>query len=140
MSSRTPVTTEDCSHGFDESTPAMTKDNFSFLDTGAANDSCDNQGKESEYAASLTDECDDENLEQTRSPVRARTNHVVRKRAVNNSNKRKPPRKRRVTANLAATKYDIGESKLYHFMSSEHWTQSYVIRSSRRLITLVSTQ
>ena len=41
----------------------------------------------------------------------ARTDHVP-KETVNNSVKKKPQRKRRVTVNLAATKYDVGKSKL----------------------------
>ena len=111
-SSRTPlgsVTMEDSSHGFNESRSVMTKDNLKLLDLSTADNFCENRGRESEYAASLADECE-ESLEQTRSMVRARTNHV-RKQTVNNSMKKKPQRKRRVTANLAATKYDVGKSK-----------------------------
>ena len=88
----------------------MTKDNLKLLDLSTADNFCENQGRESEYAASLADECE-ENLEQTRSMVQARTNHVC-KQTVNNSIKKKPQKKRRVTANLAATKYDVGKSKL----------------------------
>lgn len=109
LSSRTSlssVTTEDCSHGFDESRSAMTKDNLKLLDLSTAVEFSKNQGRESEYAASLADECEEENLEQTRSMVRVRTNHVP-KQIVNNSIKKKLPRERRVTANLAATKYDV---------------------------------
>ena len=112
-SSRTPlgsVTMEDSSHGFNESRSVMTKDNLKLLDLSTADNFCENRGRESEYAASLADECE-ESLEQTRSMVRARTNHV-RKQTVNNSIKKKPQKKRRVTANLAATKYDVGKSKL----------------------------
>nr|XP_058969911.1 tubulin polyglutamylase TTLL7-like [Pocillopora verrucosa] len=96
---------EDSSHGFNESRSVMTKDNLKLLALSTADNFCENQGRESEYAASLADECE-ENLEQTRSMVRARTNHV-RKQTVNNSIKKKPQKKRRVTANLAATKYDV---------------------------------
>ena len=96
MSSRTPlgsVTMEDSSHGFNESRSVMTKDNLKLLDLSTADNFCENRGRESEYAASLADECE-ESLEQTRSMVRARTNHV-RKQTVNNSIKKKPQRKRR---------------------------------------------
>ena len=113
LSSRTPlgsVTMEDSSHGFNESRSVMTKDNLKLLDLSSADNFCENRERESEYAESLADECE-ESLEQTRSMVRARTNHV-RKETVNNSVKKKPQRKRRVTVNLAATKYDVGKSKL----------------------------
>ena len=88
----------------------MTKDNLKLLDLSSADNFCENRERKSEYAESLADECE-ESLEQTRSMVRARTNHV-RKQTVNNSIKKKPQRKRRVTVNLAATKYDVGKSKL----------------------------
>ena len=110
------VTMEDSSHGFNESRSVMTKDNLKLLDLSTADNLCENRGRESEYAASLADECE-ESLEQTRSMVRARTNHV-RKQTVNNSMKKKPQRKRRVTANLAATKYDVGKSKLQFSLGS----------------------
>ena len=119
LSSRTPlgsVTMEDSSHGFNESRSVMTKDNLKLLDLSTADNFCENRGREIEYAASLADECE-ESLEQTRSMVRARTNHV-RKQTVNNSIKKKPQRKRRVTANLAATKYDVGKSKLQFSLGS----------------------
>ena len=103
------VTMEDSSHGFNESRSVMTKDNLKLLDLSSADNFCENRERKSEYAESLADECE-ESLEQTRSMVRARTNHV-RKQTVNNSIK-KPQRKRRVTVNLAATKYDVGKSKL----------------------------
>ena len=112
-SSRTPlgsVTMEDSSHGFNESRSVMTKDNLKLLDLSSADNFCENRERESEYAEFLADECE-ESLEQTRSMVRARTNHV-RKETVNNYVKKKPQRKRRVTVNLAATKYDVGKSKL----------------------------
>ena len=118
-SSRTPlgsVTMEDSSHGFNESRSVMTKDNLKLLDLSTADNFCENRGREIAYAASLADECE-ESLEQTRSMVRARTNHV-RKQTVNNSMKKKPQRKRRVTANLAATKYDVGKSKLQFSLGS----------------------
>ena len=118
-SSRTPlgsVTMEDSSHGFNESRSVMTKDNLKLLALSTADNFCENQGRESEYAASLADECE-ENLEQTRSMVRARTNHV-RKQTVNSSIKKKPQKKRRVTVNLAATKYDVGKSKLQLILGS----------------------
>ena len=118
-SSRTPlgsVTMEDSSHGFNESRSVMTKDNLKLLDLSTADNFYENQGRESEYAACLADECE-ESLEQTRSMVRARTNHV-HKQTVNNSIKKKPQRKRRVTANLAATKYDVGKSKLQFSLGS----------------------
>ena len=119
LSSRTPlgsVTMEDSSHGFNESRSVTTKDNLKLLDLSTAGNFCENQGRESEYAASLADEYE-ENLEQTRSMVRARTNHV-RKQTVNNSIKKKPQKKRHVTANLAATKYDVGKSKLQLILGS----------------------
>ena len=122
LSSRTSlssVTTEDCSHGFDESRSAMTKDNLKLLDLSTAVEFSKNQGKESEYTASLADECEEENLEQTRSMVRVRTNHVP-KQIVNNSSKKKLPRKRRVTANLAATKYDVGKFKLQFILAERY--------------------
>lgn len=86
----------------------MAKDHLNSLDSSTANDTCDNQRKEIEYEASIAEDFDDEDVEQGRSPARAQANQA-RKRAVNNSNKKKPARKRRVTANLSATKYDIGE-------------------------------
>ena len=110
-SSRTPlrsVATDDCNHDLGKNSPTMAKDHLNSLDPSTANDSYDNQGKEIEYEASIAEEFDDEDVEQVRSPDGAQTKHV-RKRVVNNSNKKKPARKRRVTANLSATKYEIGE-------------------------------
>ena len=101
LSSRTPlgsVTMEDSSHGFNESRSVMTKDNLKLLDLSSADNFCENRERESEYAESLADECE-ESLEQKRSMVRARTDHV-RKETVNNYVKKKPQRKRRVTVNL----------------------------------------
>ncbi|KAL9950619.1 hypothetical protein ACROYT_G043142 [Oculina patagonica] len=108
-SSRTPlrsVTTDVCNHDLAEISTTMAKDHLNTLDSSTVNDSCDNQGKEIEYEAFIAEDFDDEDVEQVRSPAGAQADHV-RKRAVNNSNKKKPARKRRVTANLSATKYDI---------------------------------
>lgn len=99
---------DDCNHDLDENATAMAKDHFNLLDSSTANDSCDHKGKEIEYEASIAEECDDEDVEQVRNPTTAQTNQA-RKRVVNNSNKKKPVRKRRVTANIAATKYEVGE-------------------------------
>lgn len=110
-SPRTPlrsVTTDDCDHDLAENSTAMAKDLLNSLDSSTANDSFDNPGKEVEYEASIAEDFDDEDVEHARSPARTQTNQV-RKRVVNNTNKKKPVRKRRITANLSATKYDVGE-------------------------------
>ena len=110
LSFRTPlrVTMDDCNHDLAENAAAMAKDHFSFLDSSTVNDSCDHKGKEIEDEASIAEDCEDEDVEEVRNPKTAQTNQD-RKRVVNNSNKKKPVRKRRVTANIAATKYEIGE-------------------------------
>ena len=112
LSSRTPlrsVTMDDCNHDLAENSTAMAKDHFDLLDTNTVNDSCDYKGKEVEDEASIAEDCEDEDVEQVRNPTTAAQTNQARKRVVNNSNKKKPLRRRRVTANIAATKYEIGE-------------------------------
>lgn len=109
QSPRTPLQSVTMDDDLGENSTTMTKDHFNLLDSSAANDSFDNQAKESEYAQSIAEECEDEDVEQVRSPTKTHQTSHVRKRMVNNSNKKKPVRKRRVTANLSATKYDVGE-------------------------------
>ena len=100
---------DDCKyHDLAENAAAMAKDQFSLLDSSTVNDSCDHKGKEIEDEASIAEDCEDEDVEEVRNPKTAQTNQD-RKRVVNNSNKKKPVRKRRVTANIAATKYEVGE-------------------------------
>lgn len=100
---------DDCKYNdLAENAAAMAKDQFSLLDSSTVNDSCDYKGKEIEDEASIAEDCEDEDVEEVRNPKTAQTNQD-RKRVVNNSNKKKPVRKRRVTANIAATKYEIGE-------------------------------
>ena len=111
LSSRTPlrsVTMDDCNHDLAENAAAMAKDHFNLLDSSTVNDNCERRGKEIEDEASIAEDCEDEDVEQVRNPTTAQTNQD-RKRVVNNSNKKKPVRKRRVTANIAATKYEVGE-------------------------------
>ena len=112
LSFRTPlrsVTMDDCNHDYlAENAAAMAQDHFSLLDSSTVNDSCDHKGKEIEDEPSIAEDCEDEDVEEVRNPTTAETNQD-RKRVVNNSNKKKPIRKRRVTANIAATKYEIGE-------------------------------
>ena len=111
LSSRKPlpsVTMDDCNHDLAENAAAMAQDHFSLLDSTTMSDSCDHKGKEIEDEASIAEDCEDEDVEGVRNPTTAQTNQD-RKRVVNNSNKKKPVRKRRVTANIAATKYEIGE-------------------------------
>ena len=111
LSSRKPlrsVTMDDCNHDLAENAAAMAQDHFSLLDSSTVNDSCDHKGKEIEDEASIAEDCEDEDVEEVRNPTTAQRNQD-RKRVVNNSNKKKPVRKRRVTANIAATKYEIGE-------------------------------
>ena len=110
LSFRTPlrVTMDDCNHDLAENAAAMAKDQFSLLDSSTVNDSCDHKGKEIEDEAYIAEDCEDEDVEEVRNPKTAQTNQN-RKRVVNNSNKKNPVRKRRVTANIAATKYEIGE-------------------------------
>ena len=112
LSSRTPlrsVTMDDCNHDLTENATAMAKDRFNLLDSSTVDDSCDHKGKEVEDEASIAEDCEDEDLEQVRNPTTAAQTNQARKRVVNNSNKKKPVRKCRVTANIAATKYEIGE-------------------------------
>lgn len=111
LSPRTPlrsVTMDDCNHDLAENASAMAKDRFNLLDSSTVNESCDHKGKEIEDEASIAEDCEDEDVEKVRHPTTAQTNQD-RKRMVNNSNKKKPVRKRRVTANIAATKYEVGE-------------------------------
>ena len=111
LSSRKPlrsVTMDDCNHDLAENAAAMAKDHFSLLDSTTVSDSCDHRGEEIEDEASIAEDCEDEDVEEVRNPTTAQRNQD-RKRVVNNSNKKKPVRKRRVTANIAATKYEIGE-------------------------------
>jgi len=111
LSSRTPlpsVTMDDFNHDLAGNAAAMAKDHFNLLDSSTVNDSCNHKGKEMEDDASAAEDCEDEDVEQVRNPITAQRNQDG-KRVVNNSNKKKPVRKRRVTANLAATKYEIGE-------------------------------
>ena len=111
LSSRTllrSVTMDDCNHDLAENATAMAEDHFDLLDSSTVNDSWDHKGKEIEDEASVAEDCEDEDVEQVRNPTTAQTNQD-RKRVVNNSNKKRPVRKRRVTANIAATKYEIGE-------------------------------
>ena len=99
---------DDCNHDLAENAAAMAQDHFSLLDSTTMSDSCDHKGKEIEDEASIAEDCEDEDVEKVRNPTTAQTNQD-RKRVVNNSNKKKPVRKRRVTANIAATKYEIGK-------------------------------
>ena len=111
LSSRKPlrsVTMDDSNHDLAENAAAMAKDHFSLLDSTTVSGSCDHKRKEIEDEASIAEDCEDEDVEEVRNPTTAETNQD-RKRVVNNSNKKKPIRKRRVTANIAATKYEIGE-------------------------------
>ena len=111
LSFRTPlrsVTMDGCNHDLAENAAAMAKDHLTLLDSSTVNDSCDHKGKEIKDEASIAEDCEDEDVEEVRNPKTAQTNQD-RKRVVNNSNKKKPVRKRRVTANIAATKYEIGE-------------------------------
>lgn len=111
LSSRTPlrsVTMDDCSHDLAVNVTAMAKEHFNLLESSTVNDSCDHKGKELDDEASTAEDCEDD-AEQVRSPTTAAQTNQARKRVVNNSNKKKPVRKRRVTANIAATKYEIGE-------------------------------
>ena len=112
LSFRTPlrsVTMDDCNHDLAENAAAMAKDHLSLLDSSTLNDSCDHKGKEIEDEASVAEDCEDEDhVVEVRNPTTAQTNQD-RKRVVTISNKKKPVRKRRVTANIAATKYEIGE-------------------------------
>ena len=106
LSSRTASITND---DLAENSSAMTKDNFSLIEPNTGDGDLDNQGKESEYAGSVVGDFD-EDEEQVGIPIKARTvNNVHGKRASNSLNKKKPTRKRRVTANLSATKYDVGK-------------------------------
>ncbi|XP_020631595.1 tubulin polyglutamylase TTLL7-like [Orbicella faveolata] len=97
---------DDCNHDLAENAAAMAKDHFNLLDSSTVNDNCERRGKEIEDEASIAEDCEDEDVEQVRNPTTAQTNQD-RKRVVNNSNKKKPVRKRRVTANIAATKYEV---------------------------------
>lgn len=97
---------DDCNHDLAENAAAMAKDPFNLLDSSTVNDSCDHKGKEIEDEASIAEDCEDEDVEEVRNPTTAQRNQD-RKRVVNSSNKKKPVRKRRVTANIAATKYEI---------------------------------
>lgn len=107
QSPRTPPVTN--RHVPAETSSAMTKDKISLLEPTTADGDLDNPGRESENTGSVGEECE-EDEEKTRSHMKARTiSHVHGKRAENNSNKKKPVRKRRVTANLSGTKYDVGE-------------------------------
>ena len=111
LSFRTPlrsVTMDGCNHDLAENAAAMAKDHLTLLDSSTVNDSCDHKGKEIKDEASIAEDCEDDDVEEVRNPTTAQTNQD-RKRVVNNSNKKKPVRKRRVTANIAATKYEIGE-------------------------------
>ena len=111
LSSRKPlrsVTMDDCNHDLAENAAAMAKDHFSLLDSTTVSNSWDHKGKEIEDEASIAEDCEDEDVEEVRNPTTAQRNQD-RKRVVNNSNKKKPVRRRRVTANIAATKYEIGE-------------------------------
>ena len=111
LSFRTPlrsVTMDGCNHDLAEKAAAMAKDHLTLLDSSTVNDSCDHKGKEIKDEASIAEDCEDDDVEEVRNPTTAQTNQD-RKRVVNNSNKKKPVRKRRVTANIAATKYEIGE-------------------------------
>ena len=99
---------DDCNHDLAENAAAMAKDHFNLLDSSTVNDSCDHKEKGIEDEASVAEDCEDEHAEQVRNPTTAQTNQD-RKRVVNSSSKKKPVRKRRVTANIAATKYEIGE-------------------------------
>lgn len=111
LSFRTPlrsVTMDDCNHDLAENAAAMAKDHLTLLDSSTVNDSCDHKGKEIKDEASIAEDCEDDDVEEVRNPTTAQTNQD-RKRVVNNSNKKKSVRKRRVTVNIAATKYEIGE-------------------------------
>lgn len=111
LSSRTPPvnTANDDLAG---NSSAFVKDNFSSIEPSKVDDDLDKEGKQSEYAGSVGEDFD-EDEEHVPSPEKARTVRTVinahAKRAGNTSNKKKSIRKRRVTANLSATKYDIGE-------------------------------
>ena len=89
--------------------PIVAKENFSLIGgPGTGNGFLVNQGKENECTGSV-DEDFEEHEQQVRSRKAQTINNVHGKRTGNNSNKKKSLRKRRVTANLSATKYDIGE-------------------------------
>jgi len=111
LSSRTPPvnTANDDLAG---NSSAFVKDNFSSIEPSTVDDDLDKEGKQSEYAGSVGEDFD-EDEEHVPSPEKVRTVRTVinahAKRAGNTSNKKKSIRKRRVTANLSATKYDIGE-------------------------------
>ena len=95
-----------------EYSPIVAKEDFSLIGgPGTGNGFLDNQGKENECAGSV-DEDIEEDEQQVRSRKAQTINNVHGKRTGNNSNKKKSLRKRRVTANLSATKYDIGEGTL----------------------------
>lgn len=94
-------------HDRTEYSPIVAKENFSLIGgPGTGNGFLDNQGKENECTGSV-DEDFEEDEQQVRSRKAQTINNVHGKRTGNNSNKKKSLRKRRVTANLSATKYDI---------------------------------
>ena len=96
-------------HDRTEYSPIVAKENFSLIGgPGTDNGFLDNQGKENECTGSV-DEDFEEDEQQVRSRKAQTINNVHGNRTGNNSNKKKCLRKRRVTANLSATKYDIGE-------------------------------
>lgn len=106
LSPRVPSITN---HDRTEYSPIVAKENLSLMRGPSTGDGfLDNQGKENECTASV-DEDFEEDEQQVRSRKAQTINNVHGKRTGNNSNKKKSLRKRRVTANLSATKYDIGE-------------------------------
>ena len=108
-SPRTPSVTTN--HDLAENSSAITKDSLSLVEASTADGDLDNQGQEGEFVGAVGEDFD-EDEEQVRSRLKVRTvNNVPAygKRTGNNSNRKKTVRKRRVTANLSATKYDIGK-------------------------------
>ena len=120
-SPRTPsVTTRNSttSHDLAENSSAMAKDSLSVVETSTGDGNPDNQGQGDCVGAVAEDF--DEDDEQARSRLKVRTiNNVPAcgKRTVNNPKRKKSVRKHRVTANLSATKYDIGKLN-FNLMSS----------------------
>ena len=127
LSPRTPSVTTN--HDLAENSSAMTKDSLSLVETSTADGQEDKktrrqEGQEGECVGAVGEDFD-EDEEQVRSRLKFRTiNNVPAygKRTGNNSNRNKTVRKRRVTANLSATKYDIGE---FVFVSSLTALQRY---------------
>lgn len=114
LPSRTPPVTSLTTNPqkeFVENSSAVTKGNPNLLETSAVDGDCDHQVKESECAGSVGEDFD-EDEEQVSSPLKVRMVHKGQgnRRTGNYSNRKKAFRKRRVTANLSGTKYDIGKT------------------------------